>query len=120
MRLNARLLIPAALAAAAAVIPAAPASATFGVPGRCPDGFAPVPTTPFTAAKDRDGNGFVCAKGPLGSNNHTNFVDDKGDPQPGAIYDPVSNTYTNTLNNSAWWVTGNLTYDTTLVQDDTP
>jgi hypothetical protein len=119
MRLEPRILIPAALTAAAIFIPAAPASA-LGPPGRCPDGFAPVPTSPSTASRDHDGNGWVCAKGPQGSNNHTNYVDDKGNPQPGVVYDPISNTYWNTLDNTAWWVTGNLTYDITQVQDDAP
>jgi hypothetical protein len=53
-----------ALAVAALALPAGSA-AEFGVPGECQaDGFMPVPaaTVQNGVQKDKNGNGFVCAK----------------------------------------------------------
>jgi hypothetical protein len=49
---------------------------------RCPDDFTPIPAVIAPAdKKDRNHNGnlFVCAKGPQGSNGHFNVTDDHGE-----------------------------------------
>ena len=74
----------AGLTIAAVAIPSTTAYAdTFLV--RCPDNYVPVPVTatpPGGKDKNKNGNLFVCAKGPQGSNEHFNIKDDHGEVVP--------------------------------------
>lgn len=118
MRLDPRIVIPAALTVAAVLIPASPAGAAPSpTPGRCPDNFQAVPIFVATGDKDRNGDGWVCVKGPQGSNGHFNTTDDKNPP----TFDPTSNTWYSAYLDTAWWVTGNVVYEvSTAVDDETP
>ncbi|HEX8073432.1 MAG TPA: hypothetical protein VF545_00480 [Thermoleophilaceae bacterium] len=84
----------AGLAVAASAFAASPASADT-ILVECPDNYEPVPTMaapPDKQDKDNNDNGFVCAKGPLGSNEHYNVKDDKGEIVPPTVWSvtPVS------------------------------
>jgi hypothetical protein len=118
MRLDLRILIPAALATAAVLIPASSASADPSpTPGRCPDSFMPVMSFAATGDKDHNNDGWVCVKGPQGSNGHFNTTDDKNPP----TFDPTSNTWYSAYLDTAWWVTGNVVYEvSSAVDDETP
>jgi hypothetical protein len=119
MRLDLRILLPAALTIAAVLIPASPAAAAPSpTPGRCPDGFQPVLIFFATGDRDHNGDGWVCVKGPQGSNGHFNTTDDK---DPGTVFDAPSNTWYDGYTGMAFWVTGNVLYDvTSAVDDETP
>jgi hypothetical protein len=115
MRLDLRILVPAALTTAAVLIPAAPASAQISpTPGRCPDSFHAAPAFTQTGSKDHNGDGWVCVKGPQGSNGHFNTTDDKNPP----TFDPTSGTWYDPITGYAFWEAGNLIYDTTTAVDD--
>jgi hypothetical protein len=64
---------------------AMPSPAAADLTGTCPDGYqlAPIQALPPEegADKDRNNNGFVCAKGPQGSNDHFNVKDDQLDDE---------------------------------------
>lgn len=115
MKLDPRILIPAGLAAAAMAVPSSAGAQPSPTPGRCPDNFVPVLAFVATGSQDHNGDGWVCVKGPQGSNQHFNTTDDK-DP---ATFDPTTNTWYAPLSGTAWWVTGNIVYDVTTAQDDT-
>jgi hypothetical protein len=57
----------------------APGSA-YGDGSVCPDGYQLYPSIVLIdgAQTDKNNNGFVCIKGPQGSNDHFNGKDDKG------------------------------------------
>jgi hypothetical protein len=66
--------------AALFALPSSASAQTFLV--RCPDGFEPVPAIaqpPDKKDRNKNGNLFVCAKGPQGSNQHFNVKDDHGE-----------------------------------------
>jgi hypothetical protein len=60
VQMTPRLAVPAAVLLATLLLPAGTSAATY----ICPDGMGPVPVSavPDGAKKDRNGNGFVCAK----------------------------------------------------------
>jgi hypothetical protein len=83
MRLDPRILIPAALAAGALAIPAVSAGDPPAT-GNCPDGFMLVPLGPVFADKDHNDNNAVCIK-PTNPNPVTD--DNCADP---CMKDPVT------------------------------
>ena len=85
MRFDFRLLVPAALAAAALAIPAGTATADPPETGACPDNFmGPFPIGDITS-KDQNGNGFVCVK-----NNQMNIVFKDDNCNPNCDQDDLS------------------------------
>ena len=77
MRLDPRIVLPAALAAAAIFIPAGGATADPPATGACPDNFqGPFPIGAITN-KDHNGNGDVCVKT---ADMHLVFKDDNCNP----------------------------------------
>ena len=65
------ILAPLACAAAITLAPAPAAGDVF----TCPDFYFLAPAS-VAPDKDKNGNGFVCAKGPQGENAHVNSKDD--------------------------------------------
>jgi hypothetical protein len=64
------IILPAALVAAAVLVPASPSAADSNAFGTCPDGYTPTPFV-LSPGEDRNGNGVVCVKpSPNGMNTH--------------------------------------------------
>ena len=62
MRLDPRIALPAALAAAAIFVPAGPAAAERPATLSCPDGYTALPLGAFAPDKDKNRNDWVCVK----------------------------------------------------------